>query len=153
MKENTRQHYIPQTYLSNFVEKGKAVWVYNKNNSKKYLTSIDKICYTEDFYSLDEKTIQESGGTLNRLSIEKNFFAKNVEVKWSTLLKQLVDAVELNIQQNPRSILVLDDESKMKEFMMLGLRKIQGVSIRDFEQKFNVNPIIKYCKILTRLTS
>lgn len=112
MKENTRQHYIPQTYLSNFVEKGKAVWVYNKNNSKKYLTSIDKICYTEDFYSLDEKTIQESGGTLNRLSIEKNFFAKNVEVKWSTLLKQLVDAVELNIQQNPRSILVLDDESK-----------------------------------------
>lgn len=46
---------------------------------------------------------------------------------------------------------ILDDENKMKEFMMLGLRKLQGVSIRDFEQKFNVNPIIKYCKILDKL--
>lgn len=46
---------------------------------------------------------------------------------------------------------ILDTESKMDEFMMLGLRKIEGVSIKDFEQKFNVNPIIKYCKILDKL--
>jgi hypothetical protein len=112
LRENTRQHYIPQAYLCNFVEKGKGIWVYNKTNSKKYLTSIDKICYTDDFYSLSEKTIKESSGVLNRLSIEKNFFAKNVEVQWATLLKQLVNTVELNIQQNPRPILVLDEDSK-----------------------------------------
>lgn len=46
---------------------------------------------------------------------------------------------------------MLDEESKMNEFMMLGLRKIEGVNIKDFEQKFNTNPIMKYCKILDKL--
>lgn len=46
---------------------------------------------------------------------------------------------------------VLDFESKMNEFMMLGLRTIQGVDIKKFEQKFKINPIIKYCKILEKL--
>ena len=45
----------------------------------------------------------------------------------------------------------LNYESKMKEYMMLGLRKIEGVSITDFEKKFNQNPIIKYCKDLEEL--
>lgn len=47
---------------------------------------------------------------------------------------------------------ILDEESKMNEFMMLGLRKIDGVNIKDFEQKFNTNPIMKYCKILDKLS-
>lgn len=46
---------------------------------------------------------------------------------------------------------ILDNEAKMNEFMMLGLRKIEGVNIRDFKQKFNINPIIKYCKVLDKL--
>ena len=42
-------------------------------------------------------------------------------------------------------------ESKMKEYMMLGLRKIQGVNILDFERKFKINPVVKFCKELEKL--
>lgn len=35
-------------------------------------------------------------------------------------------------------------ESKAKEFMMLGLRKIQGVSISEFERRFRINPLFYF---------
>ena len=35
-------------------------------------------------------------------------------------------------------------ESKMKEYIMLGLRKIDGVYIQNFKQKFGENPIYLY---------
>ena len=42
-------------------------------------------------------------------------------------------------------------ESKMKEFMMLGLRKIEGISIKDFKSRFSLNPIFAYRKELEKL--
>ena len=48
---------------------------------------------------------------------------------------------------------LMDDDERMDEFMMLGLRKIDGVNIREFEQRFNVNPIMRYCKTLDKLNS
>ena len=42
-------------------------------------------------------------------------------------------------------------ESKMKEFMMLGLRKIEGISIQKFKSKFGENPIFIYRKELEKL--
>lgn len=46
---------------------------------------------------------------------------------------------------------LLDDESKIDEYMMLSLRKISGVNISEFKRKFNRNPIIRYNKILEKL--
>lgn len=43
--------------------------------------------------------------------------------------------------------------SKMKEFMMLGLRKINGVAIQDFKNKFGANPIFVYRKELEKLVN
>lgn len=43
--------------------------------------------------------------------------------------------------------------SKMKEFMMLGLRKIQGIRIQDFKNKFGENPIYLYRKELEKLVN
>ncbi len=43
------------------------------------------------------------------------------------------------------------DEEKMKEFMLLGLRKIQGVNISDFKNKFIKNPIYEFRKELSKL--
>lgn len=37
-----------------------------------------------------------------------------------------------------------DKESKAKEYMMLGLRKISGVSISKFERKFRINPLFYF---------
>lgn len=42
-------------------------------------------------------------------------------------------------------------ESKMKEFMMLGLRKIDGIYIKEFKEKFECNPIFLYRKELEKL--
>jgi len=35
-------------------------------------------------------------------------------------------------------------ESKMKEYMMLGLRKIEGIRISEFKNKFVDNPVYLY---------
>lgn len=42
-------------------------------------------------------------------------------------------------------------ESKMKEYMMLGLRKIEGIQIQEFKEKFGENPIYLYHKELEKL--
>ena len=47
----------------------------------------------------------------------------------------------------------LNKNSKMKEFMMLGLRKIKGVKISDFKNKFGDNPIFLYRKELEKLVN
>ncbi len=44
-------------------------------------------------------------------------------------------------------------ESKMKEFMMLGLRKIQGVRVSVFKNKFAESPIFLYRKELEKLVN
>lgn len=44
-------------------------------------------------------------------------------------------------------------DSKMKEFMMLGLRKINGIKIQDFKNKFGENPIYLYKKELDKLVN
>ena len=37
-----------------------------------------------------------------------------------------------------------DREQKAKEYMLLGLRKIEGVSISEFERKFEINPLFYF---------
>ena len=39
---------------------------------------------------------------------------------------------------------VQDREKKAKEYMMLGFRKIKGISISDFERKFRVHPLFYF---------
>lgn len=42
-------------------------------------------------------------------------------------------------------------EDKMKEYMLLGLRKINGININNFRKKFGTTPLYKYNKELTKL--
>lgn len=44
------------------------------------------------------------------------------------------------------------EENKKKEFMMLGLRKIDGVSISEFKSKFGDNPLFIFCMEIDKLT-
>ena len=46
---------------------------------------------------------------------------------------------------------VQDKAKKMNEYMILGLRKIDGISIQEFERNFNENPIMLYRKELQKL--
>ena len=45
----------------------------------------------------------------------------------------------------------LDIDDKMKEYMLLGLRTIEGVSIKEFKEKFNTNPFMLYFESLDKL--
>lgn len=55
-------------------------------------------------------------------NIENGEFSKNIE-----------------IQENEQTF-----EEQAKEYMMLGLRKINGISISEFEQKFQINPLFYF---------
>lgn len=55
----------------------------------------------------------------------------------------------LNIKENnfEKNVFIeeeQDREKKAKEYMLLGLRKIQGVSISAFERKFEINPLFYF---------
>lgn len=86
------------------------------------------------------------------VGIAASSFIENKRYSNISNLEEYIDNIESGMP-NKNLILdeVLDFESKMNEFMMLGLRTIQGVDIKKFEQKFKINPIIKYCKILEKL--
>lgn len=45
-----------------------------------------------------------------------------------------------------------DKPSEMKEFMMIGLRKLDGVRISDFERKFRINPLFYFRFEISKLT-
>ena len=86
------------------------------------------------------------------VGIAASSFIENKRYSNISDLEEYMDNIESGMP-NKNLILdeVLDFESKMNEFMMLGLRTIKGVDIKKFEQKFKINPIIKYCKILEKL--
>ena len=44
-------------------------------------------------------------------------------------------------------------DSKMKEFMLLGLRKINGIQVQEFKNRFGENPIYLYRKELNKLVN
>ena len=44
-----------------------------------------------------------------------------------------------------------DKEAMMKEYMLLGLRKIAGVNINEFIKKFEISPLYKFNKEITKL--
>lgn len=60
-----------------------------------------------------------------------------------------------NISNNKEKYQTINEEqnieSKMKEYMLLGLRKIEGVKISEFKNLFVENPIYKYKEILNEL--
>ena len=61
-----------------------------------------------------------------------------------------------NIENNKTNLnLILEEvqseELEMNEYIMLGLRKIDGINIKDFNEKFNQNIISKYERTFERL--
>ena len=58
----------------------------------------------------------------------------------------------LNNIKNNRTIHELqDEEMQRKEYILLGLRKIEGVNIQKFKHKFIENPIYLYREELNKL--
>ena len=58
---------------------------------------------------------------------------------------------ENNIEKNMILQEIQNINDMMKEYMILGLRKIEGISIKDFKNKFNENPIMIFKDELKKL--
>lgn len=87
------------------------------------------------------------------VGISASSFIDNKRYSNITELETYIENIE-NGTSNRNLILeeTLNNESKMNEYMMLGLRKIDGVNIQEFKNRFNVNPIAIYSKILDKLS-
>ena len=53
--------------------------------------------------------------------------------------------------QNQEIHEILSNEDKQKEYMILGLRKIDGIQIKDFKKKFGLNPIFIFKNQINKL--
>ena len=90
--ENKRQHYVPQVYLRNFSCEDKFINTFDKETGKMYTAAIDKVCCLDDLYTIWE--IDSSGHHITKsrnLSLEKDFFASNIEKKMEDTLKYFLD--------------------------------------------------------------
>ena len=58
---------------------------------------------------------------------------------------------EGNLIKNRTICEIQTEEDKQKEYMLLGLRKIEGVNIQEFKNKFTQNPIYLFRKELEKL--
>lgn len=65
-----------------------------------------------------------------------------------------VETIEEYLQQNERIIHEVQNlESQKKEYMLLGLRKIDGIKISKFKNKFGTNPIMEFKDELNKLVN
>ena len=126
VKETLEKHKYHQYEISNFAKEG--------HESKHNMD-----CWNQKEYI---------GVGLNASSFLDNKRYSNISA-----LEQYITNIEQN-EMNKNLILeeTLNEESKMNEYMMLGLRKIAGVNIQEFKNTFNVNPIVRFCKPLEKLT-
>lgn len=63
--------------------------------------------------------------------------------------------IEAFLENSNKNIVTIHEEQtmedKQKEYMMIGLRKIEGVTISDFKAKFVQNPLYVFRKELDKL--
>ena len=87
------------------------------------------------------------GFGISASSYENNIRYKNTD----SLEKYIENISNDNISKN---VIIEEEQSKedkMKEYMMLGLRKLNGINITEFRRKFGLSPLYLYNKELTKL--
>lgn len=123
--------------------------------NKRYSNTDDIKEYIDAFMSTEEilKYKNEIGNILNEKkhieAIKNNAISNNNR-------NNANNKASNNTSKNVRSIVTIHEKQnkfdKEKEYMMLGLRKIEGISIQKFKQKFIENPIYLFRKELDKLT-
>lgn len=93
-KQTKRQHYVPRCYLKWFSSDGKSIHTYDKKLSRQYDAALMTVCFENDLYTISDEFVAKNNSepgtsTINRLSIEKDFFSKDVEPNLDLVLRQL----------------------------------------------------------------
>lgn len=142
-ESNKRHHYVPQCYLNNFTSNGKSLWVYNKlkSDNKIYQQAISNICCKDDFYSLE-------GLCSDKLLIEKEYFSKNIEPLFSSMLKNIIDK-GLKLEESSISERILTSDEKFQFAYLLAIQWFRtpyqqhNISKLTKDTLSNIIPIIK----------
>ena len=80
-------------------------------------------------------------------------YVDNVRYSNTENLEKYIENIDLGIPENNRTIHeVQNEDDKKKEYMLLGLRKIDGVKISEFKNLFGENPIYLYRNELDKLS-
>ena len=125
VKDYLELHGYDQYEISNFSKKG--------HESKHNLN-----CWNQKEYI---------GFGIAAHSYIKNIRFGNIENIEKYIENIEAEKLELNINIEEKQT----KEEQEKEFMMLGFRKIQGVNIAEFKEKFTDNPLFLYNKKLNKL--
>lgn len=105
----------------------------NISNIDKYIENIENIVGANDMNKI------EDASDINKIKKSDNI--EDAEIVKNKLKENII------IQEEQ------SDDEVMKEYMLLGLRKIKGVSISDFESKFGKNPIMLFKEELNFLVN
>lgn len=137
-------HYIPQCYLKNFSENGICLFVYNKDYSKSYVQAINKTCCIKDFYTLPKIYCENQ---LEPLFLECEYFAKEIEPKYSVLLNKIL-AKEIEWMLNrSNNIKVLSSEEKFEFANYLTIQWFRMPQMRNCIKGINDDIIPKMIRL------
>lgn len=113
----TKQHYIPQCYLRRFTDDDVHINTYDKVNSKQYRVPVSTVCCINDLYTLSDEYVEQSnkenGGNINKLSIEKDLFSKDVEPLYSQFLSQLDEIKEEWVSGKDQYRLIYEEKKEL----------------------------------------
>ncbi len=88
-----KQHYVPRCYLKRFSDKEKCIHTYDKLSCRKYDASMMSVCCEDDLYTMSDGYVrsnnEEGKSTIDKLSIESEYFAKTVEPLYLQILNQI----------------------------------------------------------------
>lgn len=89
-----KQHYIPRCYLRRFSDNEKSIYTYDKKESKSYQAPMMSVCCEKDIYTFSDEYVKKNreernDNPINNLTIEKDYFAHDVEPLYAKLLSQL----------------------------------------------------------------
>ena len=97
-----------------------------------------------DFEKFNIKNLLKN---INYSELEKETIIENQELSREKIIK--------NIELESKGLKIIHEiqtkEEEQKEYMLLGLRMLEGVSISEFKQKFGENPIYLFRESLSKL--
>lgn len=153
--EHKRHHYVPRCYLNQFGHSnGKEkhekyfLYVFNKNKSKSYSYAVDKICQNDEFYKISNEYLKNcSASKLNELSIEVDYFDKNVESNLGKILVELEerkqDCVKNKLQTFP---ILLNDKFLIAQQIVIQFLRLP--KMRLWDNNFNDELIPKMIRLM-----
>ncbi len=81
-------------------------------------------------------------------------YLENVRFSNTHILEEYISNIEKNDFDKNKIIHEKQDEfNKEKEYMLLGLRKIEGISVKSFKNKFGENPLFIFKNELSKLVN